>query len=81
MSLEPLLKEHSKNSILKLCKVIGNSTLEIYLINYAVINYAENFSFPINIVFALGLIILVGCILHNMINSITKIMLNRKKCV
>lgn len=77
MSLEPMLKKISTNLLLKLCKLIGNSTLEIYLINYAIIHYAESLSFPNNIILALGLILMIGCILHSVINAITKIVLNR----
>lgn len=64
-------------------KGIGNSTLEIYLLNYVLADCFKNLLFPANVVFAFASIIVCGCILHTFIDKLTswvylRIITNRK---
>lgn len=73
LSLEPLLNKHKGNALVVLSRAIGSSTLEIYLINYAVVKYAEHFQFPVNVLLALVLIMSLGSVLHVIISCMMKI--------
>lgn len=72
ISLESWLKKRKHKFWIKASTVVGSSTLEIYLINYAICKWAEQFVFPVNIVIAMALIIGIGCMLHKAINTFVK---------
>lgn len=72
ISLESLFKKRKQKFWIKASTVVGSSTLEIYLINYVICRWAEQFAFPVNIVIAMFLILIIGCVLHTVINAFVK---------
>lgn len=61
-----------KRHLLKVVKVIGDSTLEIYLLNYGIIAFSKMFKFPINVLFVFIMAILLGIICNKMIAVFVK---------
>lgn len=57
--------------VVNITKLIGNSTLEIYLLNYGIIEFAGGFGFPINILIAFIAAITLGIICNKLIGVIT----------
>ncbi len=69
LSFEPSLK-HQKDSIIgKVLLLISSSTLEIYLVNYVLIDVATRFVFPVNTILAFSMIFVVGVTAHYSINT------------
>lgn len=67
------LEEKIKNKhFIHIIKVISDSTLEIYLLNYAVINYAKCFCFPLNVLFSFIIVLVLGSISNKCINIIVE---------
>ncbi len=69
-SFEKKLKEKACTHLSKILHVIGSSTLEIYLVNYVVANWAQQLPFPINIVIAFCAIFVIGIGVHYFVNTI-----------
>lgn len=68
VSLENILLGQIDNVFGKMLSYIADSTLEIYLVNYVVANWAKCFSFPINVILAFVLIFGVGTSMHYFIS-------------
>lgn len=64
-------KELSCNvRLTKIVKLIGNSTLEIYLLNYGIIEFSKRFVFPLNILIVFVATISLGIICNKLISLI-----------
>ena len=72
LSLENTLSKWKKCVFGKILLCIADSTLEIYLVNYIIANWAKKFYFPVNIILAFILIFSVGVVLHYCINICIK---------
>ena len=70
--LEPTFSNNSKvyNTVIK---GIGNSTLEIYLLNYVLADCFKRIVFPLNIIFAFISILTCGYILHMFVHIFTNL--------
>ena len=69
LSFEPQLKNQKDSIIGKAFVFIGSSTLEIYLVNYVLIDVVAQFIFPINMVLAFSMILVAGVTAHYSINA------------
>lgn len=62
--------------VVRITRLIGDSTLEIYLLNYGIIYFAKRFGFPVNIVVAFVLAIVLGILCNKLIGLLT----SKKTC-
>ena len=58
-------------NVVNITKLIGNSTLEIYLLNYSIIEFAKRLGFPGNILLAFVISIILGVISNKLIGLVT----------
>lgn len=69
-SMEASFQKIKETALARCIEIIGSSTLEIYLLNYLFVTYAEQFAFPINILIAFILIFSVGSCTHLLIDKV-----------
>lgn len=69
LSFESSLKQQKDSIIGKTLIFIGSSTLEIYLVNYVLIDAATQFVFPVNLILAFSMIFATGVTAHYSINA------------
>lgn len=69
LSFESSLKQQNDSIIGKTLMFIGSSTLEIYLVNYVLIDAATQFVFPVNLILAFTMIFAAGVMAHYSINA------------